>query len=159
MKLKPETLAAIEEVIPRYPEKRGAMMPVLHLVQADQGCIAPEAMEWVADKLGLQPVQVYEVVTFYPAYRQTPRGRCLVRVCQTLPCMLAGAYRVCEMLQETLQCQVGSTSEDGEVTLEWAECLACCDRGPAVMVDDELFEKVDAAKVKEIAAKVRPAKY
>ena len=75
MNLKPATLEKIDRVITHYPVKRSAVLPLLHLVQEDQGFIAPEAIEWIAERLGLQPVNVYELVTFYPMFRQQPVGR------------------------------------------------------------------------------------
>lgn len=158
MDLKQETLTEIDKVIPRYPEKRSAVLPLLHLVQADQGYISNDAIEWIADKLEIQPINVYEVVTFYPFFRQQPIGRRHVRVCRTLPCALVGSYKTCEVLQKELNCKLGHTSEDGEVTIEFAECLASCGTGPVVMIDEEFYESVDEAKAKELAAKIKSEK-
>ena len=99
MNLKPETLARIDEVIPHYPSKRSATLPLLHLIQEDVGYIPQEAIEWVAARLELQPINVYEVVTFYPMFRQKPIGRRHVKVCRTLSCALLGAYRTCEAFE------------------------------------------------------------
>jgi len=93
--LKPETERVIEEVIPRYPSKRSAALPLLHLVQEDQGYIAPEAIEWIAEKLGVAPISIYELVTFYPMFRTKPIGRRHIRVCRTLSCALMGGYKTC----------------------------------------------------------------
>ena len=93
MDLKPETLERLEAVIPKYPVKRSAILPVLHYLQEDQGYISSEAIEWVAEKLDLQPINVYEIVTFYPFFREKPTARRIVRVCLTLPCALSGAYK------------------------------------------------------------------
>ena len=92
MKLKPETLSRIDEVITHYPVKRSAVLPLLHLIQEDVGWISPEATEWVAAKLSLQPINVLEVVTFYPMFRQKPIGRRHIKVCRTLSCALLGGY-------------------------------------------------------------------
>lgn len=154
MNFKPETLAEAEKLIECYPEKRSAALPLLHLAQAEQGYVSEEAGKWVAEKLGLQPISIAELVTFYPGFRQKPVGKHLVRVCRTISCELTGGKKICELLQEELRCLIGETSEDGLVTLQWCECLACCGKGPAVMVDDEIHEKVDEAKVKEIATKL-----
>jgi NADH-quinone oxidoreductase subunit E len=155
MQLSSETLEKIDVLIPRYPVKRSAVLPLLHLVQAEAGYISDEGIEWIAEKLGLQPINVYELVTFYPFFRQQPIGRRHIRVCRTLPCALVGAYETCRVLSETLDCPEGSTSEDGEVTLEFAECLAGCGMGPVVMVDEEFHENVDERRAKEIAREVR----
>ena len=155
MQLQAETVEQIEALIPRYPEKRSAILPVLHQVQADQGYISKDAMTWVAEKLDLQPINVYEVVSFYPFFRQKPLGRRHVRVCRTLPCALRGAHRTCAVLQEQLDCPLGGVSEDGEVSIEFVECLADCHQAPVVMIDDELHENVDGAQAQQLAQALR----
>jgi NADH-quinone oxidoreductase subunit E len=153
--LKPETLTKIDEVITHYPVKRSALLPLLHLIQEDVGWISREAMEWIATKLELQPINVYEVVTFYPMFRQKPIGRRHIKVCRTLSCALTGGYKVCEQFEQEFGCHRGEISADGEVTIEFVECLASCGTGPVVMIDDDLHEKVDAAKVKALADGIR----
>lgn len=155
MNLKPETLSRIDEVITHYPVKRSATLPLLHLVQEDAGYISQEAIEWVAAKLGLQPINVYEVVTFYPMFRQHPIGRRHIKVCRTLSCALLGGYKTCAQFEKEFGCQRGEISSDGEVTIEFVECLASCGTAPVVMVDDELHQKVDAAKATEIANRIK----
>jgi NADH-quinone oxidoreductase subunit E len=153
--LQPATLQKIDEVIAHYPVKRSAALPLLHLVQEDQGYVSPEAVEWIAQKLELQPINVHELVTFYPMFRQKPIGRRHIKVCRTLSCALVGGYRVCEELQKQFDCPVGETSADGEVTLEFVECLASCGTGPVLMIDEELHENVDVAKAHELAAQIK----
>jgi NADH-quinone oxidoreductase subunit E len=155
MNLKPETLQRIDEVITHYPVKRSAAMPLLHLVQEDQGFVSPEAIEWIARKLGLQPINIYELVTFYPMFRQKPIGRRHIRVCRTLSCALVGGYQVCEEFRKQFDCAPGETSADGEVTLEFVECLASCGTGPVVMIDEELHEKVDPSEARALAARIK----
>ncbi|MFA5263721.1 MAG: NAD(P)H-dependent oxidoreductase subunit E [Opitutaceae bacterium] len=153
--LKPETLCRIDEVIAHYPVKRSAALPLLHLVQEDQGFIPKEAIEWIAAKLELQPVNIYELVTFYPMFRQQPIGRRHVKVCRTLSCALNGGIKVCERFEREFDTRRGEISPDGEVTVEFVECLASCGSGPVVMVDDELHERVDDARALEIAARIK----
>ena len=155
MNLKPETLQQIDEVITHYPVKRSAALPLLHLVQEDQGCISSAAIEWIAQKLELQPINIYELVTFYPMFRQKPIGRRHIKVCRTLSCALTGGYRVCDQFQQEFRCQPGEISPDGEVTIEFVECLASCGTGPVVMIDDDLHERVDAAKVKALCDQIK----
>ncbi len=161
MNLKPTTLQRIDEVIPHYPaeQKRSATLPLLHLIQEDIGFISDAAIEWVAAKLGLQPINVYEVVTFYPMFRRQPIGRRHIKVCRTLSCALMGGYQTCETFEREFKTHAGPTevSPDGEVTVEFVECLASCGTAPVVMIDDELHEKVDCAKAKLLAAQVRAA--
>jgi len=155
MKLKPATIEIIEKVIPRYPEKRSAVMPLLHRIQEDQGVISNEAVEWVARKLEMAPINVLEVVTFFPYFRQKKLGRTHVRVCQTLSCALMGAYQVGEELEKALDCKMGTTRADGKVTLEYAECLASCGSGPVVLVDEDLFEHLKAPELKPLIEEIR----
>ena len=155
MNLKPATLQQIDEVITHYPVKRSATLPLLHLVQEDAGWISKEAIEWIAAKLELPPINVYEVVTFYPMFRQAPIGRRHIKVCRTLSCALVGGYKVCDQFQKEFGCHTGEVSADGEVTIDFVECLASCGTGPVVMIDDDLHEKVDAAKVKALSDGIR----
>jgi len=157
MNLKPATLRQIDEVITHYPVKRSATLPLLHLIQEDVGWIPPEAIEWVAAKLELPPINVYEVVTFYPMFRQKPIGRRHIKVCRTLSCALTGGYKVCEKFEQEFGCHRGEVSADGEVTIDFVECLASCGTGPVVMIDDDLHERVDAAKVAALSQQIRHA--
>ena len=155
MNLKPETLARIEEAITHYPVRRSAALPLLHLVQEDQGFVSPEAVEWIARRLELQPINIQELVTFYPMFRQRPIGRRHIRVCRTLSCALMGAYQTCAEFEKHFNTRRGEVSPDGEVTIEFVECLASCGTAPAVMVDDELHEKVDRAKACALAVRIK----
>ena len=155
MKLRPETVQKIEEVIPHYPVKRSATLPLLHLIQEDAGFISAEAVEWVAAKLELQPINVYEVVTFYPMFRQKPIGRRHIKVCRTLSCALMGGYKTCEAFEHEFDTHRGEISPDGEVTVEFVECLASCGTAPVVLIDDDLHEKVDAAKAKQLSDQIK----
>lgn len=157
MNLKPATLQQIDDVIPHYPSKRSATLPLLHLIQEDAGYISREAIEWVAAKLELQPINVYEVVTFYPMFRQKPIGRRHIKVCRTLSCALMGGYKTCEAFEHEFNTHAGPAeiSPDGEVTVEFVECLASCGTAPVVMIDDELHEKVGVAKAKQLSDQIK----
>jgi len=156
MELSTETLEKIDQLIPRYPEKRSATLPLCHLVQEEKGYLSKESVEWIAEKLGLQPMQVWEVVTFYPMYRRDPIGKVHVKVCRTLSCALTGAYKTCEKLEKALDCKRGETSPDGKFTIEFVECIADCGYGPVVQVDDKLYEKVTPdEKTDELIEKVK----
>lgn len=155
MNLKPDTFARIDDVITHYPVKRSAVLPLLHLIQEDAGYISNEAIEWVAAKLGLEPINVYEVVTFYPMFRQKPIGRRHVKVCRTLSCALLGGYKTCETFEQEFNTHRGEISPDGEVTIEFVECLASCGTAPVVMIDDDLYEKVDVTKAKALSDQIR----
>lgn len=155
MKLSEETRQRIDEIITRYPQKRSASLPLLHLVQEEEGCVSDEAIEWIAEKLELQPINILELVTFYPMFRRVPPGRRHIRICRTLSCALNGAYQVCETMRKEFNCGLNETSEDGEVTLEFVECLAACGSGPVALLDDELIENIDQNRVREIVRQIR----
>ena len=155
MNLKPETLRKIDEVIPHYPVKRSAALPLLHLVQEDAGYISQEAVAWIAAKLELEPINIYELVTFYPMFRQKPIGRRHVKVCRTLSCALLGGYKTCETFEQEFNTHRGEISPDGEVTIEFVACLASCGTAPVVLIDDDLHEKVDVAKAKELSNQIK----
>lgn len=155
MNLKPETLQRIDEVITHYPTKRSATLPLLHLIQEDIGYIPPEAHEWIAAKLEIQPVNVYDVVTFYPMFRQKPIGRRHIKVCRTLSCALRGGYQTCAEFEKQFGTRVGEVSADGEVTVEFVECLASCGTAPVVLIDDDLHENVDPAKARQLSEKIK----
>jgi NADH-quinone oxidoreductase subunit E len=155
MNLKSETLQRIDEVITHYPVKRSATLPLLHLIQEDAGYISDEAIEWVAQKLELQPINVYEVVTFYPMFRRKPIGRRHIKVCRTLSCALMGSYKVCDEFKKEFGVGLNEVSPDGETTIEFVECLASCGTAPVVMIDEQLHEKVDIAKARELAAQIK----
>jgi NADH-quinone oxidoreductase subunit E len=155
MNLSAETLRRVDEVIPHYPVKRSAALPLLHLVQEDQGHISSEAVEWIAARLELQPINIHELVTFYPMFRQKPGGRRQIKVCRTLSCAIMGGYRTCSEFQRQFGTGLGGVSPDGEVTVEFVECLASCGTAPVVMIDDELHEKVDVARARELSDRIR----
>lgn len=155
MNLSEETLKKVEEEISRFPQKRSAALPLLHLVQEEQGYISDEAMHWIAGKLDLEPINILELVTFYPHFRQKPIGKRLIRICRTLSCALLGSEEVCEGFKKEFDCDLDEVSPGGEATIQYVECLAACNSAPVVMVDDELYENVDEGKIKEIAQKIK----
>ncbi|MGB0263723.1 MAG: NADH-quinone oxidoreductase subunit NuoE [Opitutales bacterium] len=155
MDLKPETIEKIDKLVPRYPTVRSAALPLCHLVQEDQGYLSSEAIEWIANRLELQPINIQEIVTFYPMLRTEPTGKYHVRVCRTLPCALAGAYSTCRRLEEELNVRVGHTSEDGLVTLEYVECHADCGKAPVVMVGEAEYTDISPDRATELAAKMK----
>lgn len=153
--LKQETIAEIDTLIPKYPTKRSCVLPLLHRIQAENGFISRPAMEWVAEKLELTPINVWEVVSFYPGLREKPTGKRLVRICRTLPCALKGAYGVCDTFKKEFSTDLDEISPDGNVTIEFSECLADCGKGPVLMIDDELYEDVSQAQAKELCDAIK----
>lgn len=119
-----------------YPQKRGALLPVLHMAQDTFGYISLEVEEYVAGLFDLSPAHVHEVVTFYTLFFQQPKGRHVVAVCQNLSCHLAGAALILAHLKERLGIDVGETTDDGRITLQAVECLCACEAAPMMQVDD-----------------------
>ena len=151
----PETLTYIEEVIPRYPKKRSAIMMILHAIQKEASYLSLEAQEWVAAKLELTPIQVREVVTFYPFYREKPIGKRHIRVCRTLSCALNGGYRICDSFKKAFDTELDAVSPDGRVTVEFAECLASCGTAPVAMVDDQLNENLNDGQMEATCKQIK----
>lgn len=141
--------AELDELATHYPQKRSASLMFLHALQQHFGGISREAVEWTATKLGLQPINIYELVTFYPMFRQERIGRTQIKVCRTLSCALAGAYGLRDHFCKTLGLDSSKhgpqSTPDGQFTVEFVECLASCGTAPVVMVNDDLLEQVTAA--------------
>jgi NADH-quinone oxidoreductase E subunit len=129
-------LAEVRRLQNLYPDKRGALLPVLHMVQDTFGHVSLEAEEYVAGLFGLSPTHVHEVVTFYTLYFQQPKGRHVVAVCHNLSCHLAGAQDILRHLEARLGVRRGETTGDGRVTLQAVECLCACEAAPMMQVDD-----------------------
>jgi NADH-quinone oxidoreductase E subunit len=157
--MSPEYPAALREkigqVAARYPKKEAALLPVLHLVQNEVGCIGPDEEKFVAGLLGLRPMRVREVVTFYTMFSSRPLGRYHIQVCSNLSCRLLGAGTVLDYLQQKLGIGVGETSSDGKFTLSAVECLGACELAPCMMVNSEYFGPLDRDKIDEILASLK----
>jgi NADH-quinone oxidoreductase E subunit len=143
--VKPETRRKIEELFPLYPERRGALLPAIYLVQGEAGYVSPEAAKELAQIFELQPVQVWEVLTFYNMFYTEPQGRHHVYVCTNLPCSLRGARTLLAGIEKHLGIHAGETTSDGRVTLGHEECLGSCGTAPVLRVDGEYREGVDLA--------------
>jgi NADH-quinone oxidoreductase subunit E len=151
LNLSENTLSKIDEIVPKYPEKRSAALMVIHLVQDELGAVNDSACEWIANRLDLQPINIKELVTFYPMLREKPWGRKHVRVCRTLPCALRGSYATCKSFEKKLGVKEGHVREDGEYSLEFMECLADCGQGPVVIVDEKTYENVEGERAEKFA--------
>ena len=151
--------AEINELITHYPQPRSASVMVLHALQDHFGFLAPEAVEWTARKLGLQPINVLELVTFYPMFRQQPVGRFHFKVCRTLSCALGGSHELhrhlCAKFGLDAHAHGTQTTPDGRFTVEFVECLAGCGTAPVMMVNDALHEGVTIEQADAIAAGCR----
>jgi NADH-quinone oxidoreductase subunit E len=162
MEIPAELESQIDEVITHYPvSKRSASLPLLHLFQEYFGRIEDEAIEWVARKLELEPINVLELVTFYPMFRREPLGKHHIRVCRTLSCAMAGGYQLLDTFckHANIVRELSGhgdhllKSADGKYSIEFVECLASCGFGPVCMIDDDFFEAVAQEEVPQLLEK------
>ena len=140
-----------------YPEKRSALLPFLHLVQREQGHVSPAAMEEMARRLNLQPVQVLEVATFYTWFNLRPVGKRRLQVCHNLSCTLMGAERIIGSLKEELSIGENETTPDGLFTVQRVECLASCGTAPVMQVNDDYHESLTPDKARALLKQWRAA--
>jgi NADH-quinone oxidoreductase subunit E len=135
-------LAPALEIIARYPEgrSRSALLPLLHLVQTEEGHVSPNGVAFCAEVLGINKAQVGAVATFYTMYKRRPTGEYLVSVCTNTLCNVLGGQEVYDGLVEHLGVGHDQTTPDGKITLEHAECLAACDLAPVIQINYEYFD-------------------
>ncbi|CAL9538667.1 MULTISPECIES: NADH-quinone oxidoreductase subunit NuoE [Streptomyces] len=143
------------EIIARYPDSRSALLPLLHLVQSEEGHVTRTGMRFCADVLGLTTAEVTAVATFYTMYRRRPSGDYQVGVCTNTLCAVMGGDAIFEELQEHLGVGNGETTDDGKVTLEHIECNAACDFAPVVMVNWEFFDNQTPSSAKRLVDDLR----
>src|SRR5436190_317534 len=141
-----ETYQRAKEIIARYPEgkERSALLPLLHLVQSEDGYVTPEGVTFCAEQLGITRAQVGAVATFYTMYKRKPTGDWLVSVCTNTMCGVLGGDKAFQALSEYLGVGHDETTTDGLITLEHAECLAACDYAPVVTINYEFFDRMQA---------------
>ena len=150
MPLSDQTLARAEELIARYPQRRSALLPILFLLQAEDGYVSPAGVAQAAQLLGLTKAEVGAVATFYTMFRRRPVGKYLVSVCKTLPCQLRGSREISAAIAERLDVPLGGTDQSGMVTIEEVECLAACDGAPVVQVNTENYERLSTSEAMEL---------
>ena len=149
----PDRLNKVQEIIARYPEGRhkSALIPLLHLAQEEfGGWLSVDAMDYVAGLLRLEPIEVYEVATFYSMYNLKPVGKYLFEVCQTGPCMLRGSDDIIAYMQQKLGIKNGETTADGLFTLKTVECLGTCGYAPMMQLGKFYKEHLTKEKVDAI---------
>jgi NADH-quinone oxidoreductase subunit E len=147
-------IAKFDDVVSRYPEgkQKSALLPILHLVQAEFGWVSPGAMEKVADYLSIQHVEVFEVATFYTMYLLKPQGKYFLEVCRTGPCCLVGAEKIMDYIEEKLGVKEGEVTADGLFSWRGVECLAACGFGPVLQISPEytFYENLTPEKVDKL---------
>jgi NADH-quinone oxidoreductase subunit E len=144
------TRSVVEDLMTRFPEKRGALLPALHLVQRELGCVAPETALHLADWFEVAPVEVLELVRFYDAFDEAPQARHRVGVCTNLSCSLRGARGLLRQLEAHLGVHSGEATADGRIRLREEECLGACAGAPMLRIDERYHEELDADAAKRL---------
>ena len=150
MVISDETRSKIDAEIENYPEKRGALLAALHLVQKDHGYVSSDAARALAEVFEIRPIDVLEVVSFYNMFYSRPQPKHHVYVCTTLPCSLRGARSLLRQIEAHLGIEAGGSMPDGRIALGHEECLGACAYAPMMRVDDTYYEDLDLEKVKTI---------
>ena len=153
-----QKLKEVESIVARYPngKHKSALLPVLHLAQQEfDGWLSSETMDYVASLLKLEPIEVYEVATFYSMYNLKPVGKYIFEVCQTGPCMLNGCDGIIKYINEKLGIKPGETSSDGLFTLKTVECLGACGYAPMMQMGKTFREHLTPEKIDSIIEECR----
>jgi NADH-quinone oxidoreductase subunit E len=150
-----QAIERIQTITKKYPEKRSALLPALHIAQNELGWLSREAMEEVADLLGLAVDQVEEVASFYTMYYKQPVGTYVMEVCKTLPCSILGADQIIDYIGRKLGIRPGQTTPDGTFTLFRVECLAACHRAPVMQVNHRYYQDLTPEKIDSLIGAAR----
>ncbi len=147
-----ENLVKVKALIAKHPDgrQRSAVIPLLDLAQRQEGWVSLAAMDHLAEMLGLAPIEVYEVATFYSMFQLKPVGRYHLQVCTNLPCMLRGSADIVETCEAELGVGLGETTADGLFTLSEVECLGACVNAPVIWIGDDYYEDLDVESTKEL---------
>ena len=149
----------LDELTTHYPQKRSASLMLLHALQEHFGWLSREAIEWTARKLEVQPIHIYELVTFYPMFRQEPVGKYVLKVCRTLSCALGGSKQLhghfCSKLGLDAHKHGLQTTKDSRFSVEFVECLASCGTAPVMMCNEDFYEGVSNAKADDVMARCK----
>lgn len=158
-----KSLAKAQEIIKRYPEgkQKSALLPLLHMAQEElgNGWLSVPVMDYVASLLNIQPIEVYEVASFYTMFYTKPVGKHVLEVCQTSPCCHLRSDDMIRHLVETLGVKVGQTTSDGMFTIKPVECLASCGSAPVMQVGEYYYENLNEKKIDELIAQLRKKPY
>ncbi|HEY4149324.1 MAG TPA: NAD(P)H-dependent oxidoreductase subunit E [Chitinophagaceae bacterium] len=158
VKFSDEKLKKVDEIVARYPagKQKSALLPVLHLAQDEfGGWLSAESMDYVASLLHLEPIEVYEVATFYSMYNLKPVGKYMFEVCQTGPCMINGCDDIIKYISDTLGIKPGETTADGLFSLKTVECLGACGYAPMMQLGKTFREHLTKEKIDGIIAECR----
>jgi len=143
------------QLVDQIGQDRSALLPILQEVQRKYFHISEYSMQVIADLLGIHPVEVHSVVSFYSFLDERPQGQFVIRLCRTATCDMAGKDQVARQLKNDLQIDFGQTTADGKFSLVWANCLGMCDQGPALLVNEKIYTRVTPEKIHGILAECR----
>ena len=158
IQFKPETLKEIDRIIKQFPEgkQKSAILRVLHLAQNEFGnWLSVDVMDYVSRLLHIQPIEVYEVASFYSMYNLKPVGKVVIEFCHTGPCCLVGAEKILKHIETTLNIKPGETTEDGMFSLKAVECLGACGYGPMLQIGETYYENLTEEKVDSLISDFR----
>jgi NADH-quinone oxidoreductase subunit E len=150
-----EFLERAIRLVSLYPERRSALIPLCHLAQEQDGYLTREAISHIAELIGTTPAEVYGTASFYEMIKLEPCGKYLIGVCTNIACMLNGAYELLEKAEESLGISVGETTEDRTFTLEEVECVAHCDKAPALQVNYRFFGPMTEGSLLDLISELR----
>ncbi|KIC73098.1 NADH-quinone oxidoreductase subunit NuoE [Candidatus Protochlamydia amoebophila] len=150
-----ETKQAILKLQNLYPNKRSALIPALHLAQAEKGYLPLEVQNEIAFLFDLEPSEVNSIVTFYDMFFEEPVGKHVIHVCKNISCMLRGADGFLARLCQKMHISPGETTQDGEFTVIASECLAACDKAPVMIVDDKVIGPVEITQIDDYIQKAK----
>jgi NADH-quinone oxidoreductase subunit E len=155
----PQLIAQFDEIVQRYPQgkQKSALLPILHLVQAEYGWVSAASMNTVAAYLDILPIEVYEVTTFYTMYFLKPQGKYVLEVCRTGPCCLVGAEKIMKYIEQKLEVKEGEVTADGLFSWRGVECLAACGFAPVLQIGPEytFHENLDESKIDELITNLK----
>jgi NADH-quinone oxidoreductase subunit E len=154
-RLSPENVDLAVEIIARYPRPKSALIPLLHLAQEQDGWVTDEAMEHIAELIGVTAAEVLGTCSFYEMFKREPVGRYLVNICVSISCHLLDAHELVHHAERVLGIQAGSTTPDGLFTLQEVECIAACTEAPALQVNYRYAHKVTAADFDQLVDELR----
>ncbi len=147
------SLQKVEQIISRYPKgkEKSALLPLLHIAQEEfEGYLSVDVMDYVAKILNIQPIEVYEVATFYSQYYLDPVGKHVIEICRTGPCAICGGEAMQAYLEKKLSVKEGETTTDGLFTLKAVECLGACGSAPVMQINTEFYEHLTFEKIDQI---------
>lgn len=145
----------IEQLVEKYGRSRSSLLPILQDIQRKHKYIPDFAQQEVARLLDIHPVEVYSVITFYSFLSTTPKGKYIVRLCQTIACDMQGKESVAKAIERELGIKFGQTTKDNKFTLEYANCVGMCDQGPAMIINERVYTKLTPEKAVQILSELK----